>query len=79
MKLPKELQEKKKKKRKSIVSKHEIEFSKLNSKINKKCRFTGCLFPDRTLCSSISGIKAHSIQRNKILTSINYIEIGILL
>ncbi len=69
MKLPKELQEKKK--RKSMVSKNEIEFSKLISKINKKCRFKGCLFPDKTLCSSLSGIKAHSIQRNKILTSIS--------
>ena len=71
MKLPKDLQQKKKGKRRSRISTDKIKLSKLTSKINKKCRFKGCLFPDKSSCSSLSGIKAHSIQRNKILRSIS--------
>lgn len=46
-----------------------IAFSKLWSQISKNCRFKGCVFPDKTNCSS-KPIKAHSIQKSKIL---NYI------
>ena len=71
MKLPKELHQKKKGKKRSRISIDKVEWSKLISKINKKCRFKGCLFPDQSSCSTLSGIKAHSIQRNKILRSIS--------
>lgn len=72
MKLPKDLQQKKKGKKKSKISPgNKVEFSKLISKINKKCRFKGCLFPDKSSCSVPSGIKGHSIQKNKILRSIS--------
>ena len=46
-----------------------ITYSKLWSKISKPCRFKGCVFPDKTKCSK-NTIKAHSIQKSKIL---NYI------
>lgn len=71
MKLPKELQQKKRGKKNSQILKDKVEFSKLISKINKKCRFKGCLFPDKSSCSVPSSIKAHSIQKNKILKSIS--------
>lgn len=47
----------------------QIEYSKILSKLHKNCRFKGCLFPDNSACSS-KVIKAHSIQKSKIL---NYI------
>ena len=46
-----------------------IKFSKLYSTISKGSRFKGCLYPDKSTCSKKS-IKAHSIQKNKVL---NYI------
>lgn len=46
-----------------------IKFSKHRSKLSKKCRFKGCVFPDKSQCSK-KIIKAHSIQMNKILNLI---------
>lgn len=70
MKLPKELQRKRKRSQKNNKKQERIEFSKKVSEINRKCRFKGCLFPDKSKCTSRKGIRAHSIQRNKILSSI---------
>lgn len=73
MKLPKDLQKKKKKvnTKSKIPLKERVEWSKKISKINEKCRFKGCLFPDKSSCSSQKPIKAHSIQKNTILKSIS--------
>lgn len=70
VKLPKELQ----KKGKNIARKRnnknkQIGFSKLISEINKKCRFKGCLYPEKKECSK-KVIKAHSVQRKRILSTI---------
>ncbi len=46
-----------------------IHFSKIFSKLRKGCKFKGCLFPDKSNCST-KIVQAHSIQRNKILTKI---------
>ncbi len=43
-----------------------IELSKHFSKLSKKCRFKGCVFPDKSRCTK-KVIKAHSIQKNRIL------------
>ncbi|GAH17669.1 unnamed protein product, partial [marine sediment metagenome] len=48
----------------------QIEFNKLLSNLFKKCRFKGCVFPDKSNCSK-KPIKAHSIQKNKILKHIS--------
>ena len=48
----------------------QIEFNKLLSNLYKKCRFKGCVFPDKSNCSK-KPIKAHSIQKNKILKHIS--------
>lgn len=73
MKLPKELQKKKKKNiiKPKIPLKKRIEWSKQISKMNEKCRFKGCLFPDKSSCSSQKPVKAHSIQKSTILKSIS--------
>ena len=71
MKLPKELQKKKKGNKKKIPTSERIEFSKMISKINRKCRFKGCLYPDKSSCTVPSSIRAHSIQKNKILRAIS--------
>ncbi len=47
----------------------EIVFSKFWSQISKTCRFKGCVFPEKENCSK-KLVKAHSIQKAKIL---NYI------
>ncbi len=47
-----------------------IEWSKHYSKLSRKCRFKGCVFPDPSNCSN-KIVKAHSIQKNKILTNIS--------
>ncbi len=75
MKLPKELQEKKKgrqnKKPETVVApNNKVDLGILISKINKKCRFKGCLYPDKSSCSTPSSIKAHSIQKSTILRSL---------
>ncbi len=46
-----------------------IHFSKIFSKLRKGCKFKGCLFPDKSNCST-KIVQAHSIQRNKILNKI---------
>ena len=46
-----------------------IEFSKHYSKLKGKCRFKGCIFADHLKCSN-KIVKAHSIQKNKILNNI---------
>lgn len=46
-----------------------IAFSKFWSQISKKCRFKGCVFPEKANCSK-KLIKAHSIQKAKILNCI---------
>lgn len=48
----------------------QIEFNKLLSNLFKKCRFKGCVFSDKSNCSK-KPIKAHSIQKNKILKHIS--------
>lgn len=47
----------------------QIEFNKLFSGLYRRCRFKGCIFPDKSTCSS-KKIKAHSIQKSKILSHI---------
>lgn len=73
MKLPKDLQKKKKKDKTKtkIPLKERIEWSKKISLINEKCRFKGCLYPDKSTCSSHKPIKAHSIQKSTILRSLS--------
>lgn len=46
-----------------------IHFSKIFSKLRKGCKFKGCLFPDKSNCST-KIVQAHSIQRNKILNKV---------
>ncbi len=47
----------------------QIKFSKEISSLYRECKFKKCVFPDHTSCSE-KVIKAHSIQRNKILKHI---------
>ena len=47
-----------------------IEWSRYYSELSRKCRFKECVFPDRSNCSN-KIVKAHSIQKNKILTNIS--------
>lgn len=47
----------------------QIEFSKEFSRLYRECKFKECVFPDHSNCSE-KVIKAHSIQRNKILNHI---------
>ena len=54
-----------------MALKDRIEWSKHYSKLSRKCRFKGCVFPDHSNCSN-KIIKAHSIQKNRILTNISY-------
>jgi len=49
--------------------KNMIEFSKHYSKLSEKCRFKECVFPVKSECSE-KIVKAHSIQKSKILTHI---------
>jgi len=44
-----------------------IEWSKHYSELSRKCRFKGCVFPDNSNCSN-KIVKAHSIQKNRILS-----------
>jgi len=46
-----------------------VEFSKYYSELSKKCRFKKCVFPIESECSE-KVVKAHSIQRSKILAYI---------
>lgn len=48
----------------------QIKFSKEISSLYRECTFKKCVFPDQTGCSE-KVIKAHSIQRNKILNHIS--------
>ena len=47
----------------------EIQLGKEFSKIYRDCRFKKCVFPDQSKCSN-RVIRAHSIQKNKILSQI---------
>ena len=47
----------------------QIELSKKVSKLYRNCKFKECVFPDQSHCSE-KVIKAHSIQKNKILNRI---------
>jgi len=47
----------------------QIELSKEFSKLYRECKFKKCVFPDQSQCSE-KVIKAHSIQKNKILKHI---------
>lgn len=47
----------------------QIELSKEVSILNRECIFKECVFPDHSNCSE-KVIKAHSIQKNKILSRI---------
>ena len=47
----------------------EIELSKEYSKLYRDCKFKKCIFPDQSKCSE-KVIRAHSIQKNKILNHI---------
>ena len=47
----------------------QIKFNQEVSRLYRDCRFKKCVFPDKTNCSE-QVIKAHSIQRNKILNRI---------
>ena len=47
----------------------QIELSKEFSKLYRECKFKKCVFPDQSHCSE-KVIKAHSIQKNKILKHI---------
>ncbi len=50
-----------------IPNMNEIEWSKLITEYSKNCRYKDCIFPN---CSK-KGIKAHSIQKSKILKAIS--------
>jgi len=52
-----------------IRKEFQIEYNKLFSNTYRKCRFKGCVFPNKSGCSK-KPIKAHSIQKNKILRHI---------
>ena len=47
----------------------QIKLSKEISSLYRECKFKKCVFPDQSICSE-KVIKAHSIQRNKILNHI---------
>lgn len=52
-----------------ITREDQIAFNKQFSKLYQKCRFKGCIYPDKTTCSK-KAIKAHSIQKSKVLRHI---------
>ena len=52
------------------IKERQIEFNKQLSDLLRKCRFKDCIFPDKSTCSSKT-IKAHSIQKNKVLKYIS--------
>ncbi len=52
------------------IKEKQIKFNKQLSNLKRKCRFKECIFPDKSTCSSKT-IKAHSIQRNKVLKNIS--------
>lgn len=47
----------------------QIIFNRLFHELYKKCRFKECIFPEKSACSK-KPIKAHSIQKSKILSHI---------
>ena len=47
----------------------QIEISQVASRLSRECRFKECVFPDHSNCSK-KVIKAHSIQKNRILKHI---------
>lgn len=53
-----------------MALKDRIEWSKHHSELSRKCRFKGCVFPDHSNCSK-KIVKAHSVQKNKILINIS--------